>query len=144
MKVILIKDTKDGKTNQIIEVSDGYGKNYLIRNKFAVICNDHNLKELAKRKKLLADEYQQSYQEALLLKDEIEKLILSFSLVVTNDVIHGSITTKKVNQALIKEGIKLKKHILQDIHIHSLGITKIKIELFENVIAILKIRVEKE
>ena len=64
-----------------------------------------------------------------------------FSLKVTNDVVHGSISSKKINQELITKGFKLAKHIIPSVHINSLGVTKIKLKLFHNVEAILKVRI---
>ncbi len=49
MKVILIKDCKDGKANTIIEVSDGYGSNFLINKGFAVPYNEKTKKQLEKK-----------------------------------------------------------------------------------------------
>lgn len=144
MKVILIKDCKDGKANNIIDVKDGYGKNFLIKNGLAIPHNESNLKLLNKKLENIKKDFDLHQEEAIVLKNKIEKLELEFSLKVTNDVIHGSITTKKVNQALIDNGIKLKKHILQDIHISSIGKTEVKINLFEGVIATLKVKVLKK
>ncbi|MGL4343177.1 MAG: 50S ribosomal protein L9 [Metamycoplasmataceae bacterium] len=144
MKVILLKDCKDGKADTIIEASLGYAKNYLIKNNFAQPYNSITLKELEKRLKNKQLNYEQEKQEALVLKDELEKITLLYKLKTTNDVIHGSITTKKINQSLLEKGIKLKKHILNDVHIASLGISKIKIKLFDDVFAELSIKVEKE
>lgn len=144
MKVILIKDCKDGKANNIIDVKDGYGKNFLIKNGLAIPHNESNLKLLNKKLENIKKDFDLHQEEAIVLKNKIEKLELEFSLKVTNDVIHGSITTKKVNQALIDNGIKFKKHILQDIHISSIGKTEVKINLFEGVIATLKVKVLKK
>ncbi|MGL5521827.1 MAG: 50S ribosomal protein L9 [Metamycoplasmataceae bacterium] len=144
MKIILLQDCKDGAKDTIIEKPLGYAKNYLIKNGLAVPFNDINEKELKKRIQVKDENYLKEYQEALQLKDEIEKITLNFSLKTTNDVIHGSITQKKINLALIEKGIKLKKHSLVDVHIASIGTSIVKVKLFEKVMAELKIIIAKE
>ena len=49
MKVILLKDVKNvGKKDEIVEVSDGYGRNYLLRNKLAVLASEKAMEILEK------------------------------------------------------------------------------------------------
>lgn len=141
MKVIIIKPYQKYKIDDIIEVSNGFGTNFLIKNGYAVPINDSTSKDLEVRKDNQEKERARLEQEALILKDKIEELELVFSLKVTNDVIHGSISSKKINQELIAKGFKLDKHIIPSVHINSLGITKIKLKLFHNVEAILKVKV---
>lgn len=141
MKVIIIKPYQKYKVDDIIEVSNGFGTNFLIKNGYAVPINDSTSKDLEVRKDNQEKERARLEQEALILKDKIEELELVFSLKVTNDVIHGSISSKKINQELIAKGFKLDKHIIPSVHIDSLGITKIKLKLFHNVEAILKVKV---
>ena len=52
MKVILLKDVKNvGKKDEIVEVSDGYGRNYLLRNKLAVLASEKAMEILSDQKK---------------------------------------------------------------------------------------------
>ena len=141
MKVIIIKQYQKYKVDDIIEVSNGFGTNFLIKNGYAVPINDSTSKELEIKKENQQKELAKQEKEALALKEKIEELELVFSLKVTNDVIHGSISSKKINQELIAKGFKLDKHIIPSVHINSLGITKIKLKLFHNVEAILKVTV---
>lgn len=141
MKVIIIKQYQKYKVDDIIEVSNGFGKNFLIKNGYAVPINDSTSKELEIKKDNQKKELAKQEAEALVLKEKIEELELVFSLKVTNDVIHGSISSKKINQELIAKGFKLDKHIVPSVHINSLGTTKIKLKLFHNVEAILKVKV---
>ena len=141
MKVIIIKQYQKYKVDDIIEVSNGFGTNFLIKNGYAVPINDSTSKELEIKKENQQKELAQQEKEALALKEKIEELELVFSLKVTNDVIHGSISSKKINQELIAKGFKLDKHIIPSVHINSLRITKIKLKLFHNVEAILKVKV---
>lgn len=144
MKVIMIKKYDKYDVDQIVEVSNGFGTNFLIKNGYAVAINENTKKELSRKKEQKAQDYELKRQEALKLKEKLEALELQFFLKTTNDVIHGSISTKKVNHQLIDLGIKLDKHIIPHISIASLGITKVKIKLFDGVEAILKINVKGE
>ena len=141
MKVIIIKQYQKYKVDDIIEVSNGFGTNFLIKNGYAVPINDSTSKELEIKKENQQKELAKQEKEALALKEKIEELELVFSLKVTNDVIHGSISSKKINQELIAKGFKLDKHVIPSVDINSLGITKIKLKLFHNVEAILKVKV---
>ncbi len=141
MKVIIIKQYQKYKINDIIEVSNGFGKNFLIKNGYAVPINESTKKELEIKKDNYQKEQAKLEKESLELKEKIERLELVFSLKVTNDVVHGSISSKKINQELITKGFKLAKHIIPSVHINSLGVTKIKLKLFHNVEAILKVRI---
>lgn len=142
MKVIMIKKYNKYKVDEIVEVADGFGTNFLIKNGYALPINKTTKKNLENKKEAQTIEFQNKKSEAQKLKEELEKLELNFSLKTTNDVIHGSITTKKVSQELINKGFKLPKHSLPHISITSLGISKIKIRIFDDVEATLKVNVK--
>lgn len=144
MKVIMIKKYDKFKVDEIVEVSDGFGTNFLIKNGYALPLNKNTSRNLEIRKEAKKELNEQKKQEAIKLKEVLENIELSFYLKTTHDVIHGSITTKKVNQALIEKGIKLEKHVLPHISIASLGITVVKVDLFDGVQASLKINVKGE
>ncbi|WGI36802.1 50S ribosomal protein L9 [Mesomycoplasma lagogenitalium] len=145
MKVIIIKDCKDGKVNQIIDVSDGYAKNYLIKNKFAIPVNKKTSLFLDKKLENEKNEELKKIAEANELREKIHKIILHFKLKETNNVVHGSITAKKILKALEELHIKLPKHSLEDhVHIVSLGLTVLNVKLHKDVIAHLRVKVEKD
>ncbi|UWD34167.1 50S ribosomal protein L9 [Mesomycoplasma molare] len=145
MKVIIIKDCKDGKVNDVIEVSDGYAKNYLIRNGFAIPVNKKTTLFLNKKLENIEKEEQAKKAVAEKLMEEIHKVMLTFKLKETNNVIHGSITAKKVLKALEEKGIKLPKHSLEEhVHIASMGLTVLNVKLHKEVIAHLRVKVEKD
>ncbi|MGL5732798.1 MAG: 50S ribosomal protein L9 [Metamycoplasmataceae bacterium] len=143
MKVIIIKNCKDGKVNDVIEVSPGYGTNFLIKNGFAEPVNKSSNSQLEKRLEEKNKLHAERIQEANILKEQLEKLTLEFSLKVTNLIVHGSITTKQVNLKLKELGFHLEKHAVPHLHITSLGITMVPIKLFEKIEATLKILVNQ-
>lgn len=144
MKVIMIKKWDKYEVDQVVEVSSGFGTNFLIKNGYALPVNKSTSHALEKKIELKKQEYNQKREEAIKLKETLEKINLVFYLKTTNEVIHGSVTTKKVNQALIEKGFKLDKHSIPHIAIASIGITKIKIKLFDDIVANVEIEVKSE
>ncbi len=143
MKVIIIKNCKDGKVNDVIEVSSGYGTNFLIKNGFAEPVNKLSNSKLEKRLDDKNKIFEEKQKEAILLGEELSKLALEFELKVTNMVIHGSITTKKVNLKLKELGFNLSKHSVPHLQIESLGTTYVPIKIFDKIEAMLKVVVNK-
>ena len=96
MKVIFIKDLKgQGKKGDIKNVKDGYGMNFLIKNGYAVIANEGNVKhqETLNLKKQL--EENEKINEAKKLKNLIEKQTLKFYVKTgTADKVFGTISSK--------------------------------------------------
>lgn len=144
MKVIMIKKWKKYNADEIVEVANGFGTNFLIKNGYALPINKNTTTALENKIEAKKEEFNSNKEKALLLKESLEKLNLVFSLKVTNNVIHGSITTKKVNQALIEKGYKLEKHSIPHVAIASIGFTKIPIKLFDNVVANVNVEVRSE
>ncbi|MDD3453321.1 MAG: 50S ribosomal protein L9 [Bacilli bacterium] len=146
MKVIFIKDVKgQGKKNEIKEVKDGYGQNFLIKNGYALPANQNNINSL--NKTIIEDKKQEDLLilEMQKIKQEIEKKEFIFKVSTgKQDMMFGTISTKQIKQELSNNGYKIEKtQIILDHPITSLGIHNIKIELHKEVIATIKINVKK-
>ena len=77
MKVILLSDVKKvGKKGQIVDVSDGYGANFLIPNRLAVKATKTSMDIKNKQDEDYALHQEELKQEAIILKDKLEKLTL--------------------------------------------------------------------
>ncbi len=145
MKVIFIKDLKgQGKKKDIKEVSDGYAMNYLIKNGYAVkytkTSNEILNNEIQNEKEL----FELNTKNAKIIKEKLEKEEVTFIVKSgTNNKIFGSISTKQIIDELNKLGYSNidKRKIFIDNPITSLGIHIVKIELFKDVIANIKIKV---
>lgn len=143
MKVVLLKDVKgSGKAGQIVEVSNGYARNFLFKNKLANIADETATKNAEQKKQ--ADEYHQE-QERLQAKEkakEIEKHILTLKIKSgENGKVFGSITSKELAEALFDLGFEIdKRKIDLPVPIKNSGIYKIEIKLHPLVSA--KITVE--
>lgn len=144
MKVILLEDVrKQGKKDQIIDVSDGYAKNFLIKNKLAVpytktsenILN-RELGEKALNESLLI-------QEMSKLKEKLEKEKIVFSSPSGKDGrLFGTISTKQIKEKISSLGYDIKKSTINIKNpINSLGVHNVEIVLHKKVIANVKIHV---
>ncbi len=144
MKVIFIKDLKgQGKIGEIKEVKDGYGKNFLIKNKYAVLLTEKSLEKLEQDKKLKQEQEDENKKQAEQLKAQIEKLTLKFKVKVGDkNKIFGSISSKQICDELNKKNIKIDKHnLLLDKPLSSLGYYQVKIQLYKDIIADIKIQI---
>lgn len=147
MRVILLQDIKNlGKKNTIVEVKDGYGINYLIKNKLAVQATDNSMLKLDETLKELNEIDQQKRSEATKLKEQIEKINLSFSLKANKGNVFGSISTKEIIETLKqKHNIVIDKYMIQhDEKKLLLGIHFLQLHLYKDVIAKLKINISEE
>ena len=146
MKVILLKDVKNqGKKDDIINVSDGYANNYLIKNGLAVAYSKTSKNILDKEIKTREAEENLRISEYNEIKKKLENKELKFKVKVgKNDQVFGTISTKQIASKLLEMGYKIdKKHIKIDAPIASLGTTLVKIELHKKVKFDIKIVLEK-
>lgn len=102
MKVILQADVKKvGAKGDIVEVSDGYGRNYLLPRKLAVEANDANLNTAKVRAENKARKAQQEADEAKLLGAQLEKISVKISVKIGKDgKLFGSVGGSDVAKAL--------------------------------------------
>lgn len=147
MKVIFVKDLKgQGKKGDIKTVKDGYGMNYLIKNGYAVLASEGNLKHqetLTLKKEL---EEKTKIQESTELKNKIEKIRLKFAVKTgAGDKVFGNISPKQIVTELKNKKIEIdKKLISKDTNINCLGTHIVKINLHKQVVAELKVDLIKE
>lgn len=147
MKVIFLKDIKgQGKKDEIKEVKAGYAQNFLIKNGYAVALTETSKKKLETEQKNAKTQDELDKKENLKIKEKLEKLTIEFKLRTgKQDQVFGSISTKQINDELSKQGFKIdKKKIKLDNPISSLGFHNVNIELRKDVIAVLKVHVDKE
>lgn len=147
MKVILSKDIEGlGKAGKITEVSDGYGRNYLIPRELALEATSENLKIFQHRQSVELEKIKKKKKGAEALARRIEEISLTIPVKAgEKDRIFGSITNQDVATALQNEGVKIdKRKIILETPIKSLGIYTIHIKLHPEVTANLKFWVVKE
>jgi len=146
MKVILLEDVKGkGKKNEVIEVSDGYGNNFLIKNKLAVLYTKGSKNVLEKELDI-----KQKKEDALVcelneIKKKLENKDIKFKVNTgIQDRVFGNISTKQICEELKKKGFNIdKKCIKTSGNIDSLGVHKVLIELHKKVSFFINVVVDK-
>lgn len=148
MKVILLQDVKKvGKKGEIVNVADGYGQNFLIKNKLAVLATNSGKEKVAQQKEQERLQDLENKKKAEELKEVIEKLTLEFKLSSGKDgKTFGSVSTKNIVEELNKtHGIKVDKRKFIDARpIQALGYTNMRIELYKGVIATIKVHLSEK
>ena len=146
MKVLMKKELrKVGKRGEIIEVSDGYGANYLIPNGYAVLYTAEAQKQYAieLEQERIRDEKKKA--EARELAEKLKTITLPFEASAgRNGDMIGTVSFKKASEALEKNyGIKLTKSQLidKDVIINGFGLTTLKVDLYKGIVGELRIRV---
>ena len=146
MKVILIKDVKNqGKKDDIINVSDGYANNYLIKNKLAVAYSETSKKILDKEIKIRQDEEDELVCSLNQIKDSLKDKIIEFKVKTgKDDKVFGTVSSKQISDRLNEIGYKIdKKNIIIDNLISSLGNHKVLIKLHKKVEFYITIKLTK-
>lgn len=148
MKVILLKDVKgQGKKGEIKNVSDGYARNFLLKQNLAIEATQGNMKTLDAQKNKQQQEEKEILEEAKEQKQHLEKI--SVELLAKSGEggrLFGSITSKQIAEELKKKHkIKIDKRKIElDDPIRSLGVTKVPVKLHPEVTATLAVHVKEQ
>ena len=145
MKVILLADVKGkGKRDQVIEVPDGYARNYLFAKKLAVAADNKALNELRGREASKQHKYDVEKAAAEETAKQLETITLVFKHKAgVDNKLYGAVTTKEITQRL-KQDYNLdvdKKKLSMESPIKAFGTYKIKAKLFSDVSAIITVQV---
>jgi large subunit ribosomal protein L9 len=147
MKVILKQDfEKLGNTGDIINVKDGYARNYLIPRQIAYEATSSNMKRFEEEKKRMASQLTKEVKKAEKMATELEKVSCTITVAVgEEDKLFGSVTSQDIAGALEEKGIAIdKRKILLEEPIKALGIYTVPIKLHSEVSANVKVWVVKK
>ncbi len=114
MEVILKADVKNlGYKDDIVKVRDGYGRNYLIPNKLAIIANESNRKVLAEDLRQRAHKLAKLLADAQALAEKLETMQVTVAVKANeNGALFGTVTTAELADALAKAGIEIDRKVI--------------------------------
>jgi large subunit ribosomal protein L9 len=147
LKIILREDLKKlGKCGEVVEVKDGFARNYLIPKNLAIAATKGNLKaieEVVRQKKLRDNK---SLRKDQRLKAEIEKISVTAEVAVgEEDKVFGSVTTQQIAELMKEKGFVIDRHQIElDEPLKALGVYTIPIKISSDVQANLKLWVVKK
>ena len=147
MKVLLLADVKgQGKKDQIVEVSDGYARNFLFPKKLAVVADAKVMSESKSKEEARQFKLKEEKAAAKALADKLSTLTVKISASSGGDGrLYGSITSKDIAEKL-KEQHKIeidkRKLVLQD-NIKSYGTYEVEVKVYPEISAKLKVTVSE-
>ena len=147
MKVILQQDVKGkGKKGQMIEVSDGYARNYMLPRKIAVEATPDNINTMRMNDKALLERQTKERAEAVRIMNEMKEVTLTLRVKGGGaGRLFGSVTTQEISEAL-KEQMNIdvdKRKIVLDEAIKNVGTYTVKCKLGYEDVGNLKVKVEE-
>jgi len=148
MKLILLKDVKNvGKKNDLVEVSDGYGRNFLLKNKFAIVTNSQDLSRIQKINQDKLKQEQDYKLEMESIYQQINNIDLEMKVNTSQEGhLFGSIKEQDIAK-LINQSYNVnidKNSIIIDKPIKSIGSYVIKAKLLSNLLANINLNVSSE
>jgi len=147
MEVILKQDVKNvGKAGQIVKVSDGYARNFLMPRGLVARVTEGGVKfiqEQEKRKYVKMSEEEKKINETLQKMSGLEITIKK--LAGEDDKLFGSVSETDISEEIAKHGIEVdKKHIVLEKHIKELGLFNVPVIFKENFETRIKLWVVRE
>jgi len=147
MQIILREDVPSlGRAGDVVKVAEGYGRNFLLPRKKAVVATPGSLKKLEQEKQVIEAKRDKAKKEA---EDQAQKIA---ALTVTlekqageEDKIFGSVSTRDIAAALEAQGFKLDRRLIRIKEpLRNVGEHTVEIHLQHEVVASLKIKVVKK
>ena len=145
MKVILTDRVKSlGNIGEIVNVSEGFARNYLIPNSLAKLADEGNAKQMADYQKMLAKKVAEEKAAAEATAKKISGMTISLvKKIGGNGRLFGTVTNTELAAELEKEGITIERRLITiDTPIKALGEYEVVAKLFKGVEANFKVKVE--
>jgi large subunit ribosomal protein L9 len=148
LKVILKYDLKGkGKKGDLVNVNDGYARNYLFPKGLAVEASKSNVNTYTEQKKVAEHKKSQELEKAKNLAEKISKLeVIVSTKAGENGRLFGSVTNKNIAEELYKQHkIKIdKRKLIMDDSIKNVGIFNIDVKVYPSVIGKLNVKIVGE
>jgi large subunit ribosomal protein L9 len=147
MQVILLENIPSlGKAGDQVKVSDGYGRNYLIPKKKAILATDKSLKVIEHQKRQVQQSMEKTKKDAEKMAQQIATLSCTFAKTIgESGKLFGSVTSMDIENYLKENGMEVdRKKISLEEPIKNIGMFTVPIKLHPEVTALLKVWVVQE
>lgn len=147
MKVILLKDVKGlGKANDVVEVNDGYGRNFLLKQKVAREFSAANMNDVKMKKGAAAEHARRELEAAKEKYNELNGRKFAYKVKCgEGGKLYGAVTAMDVSEILKKEGFDVdKKNLTIKTAIKTVGTYSVKVKLHTEVSCEVTLEVEAE
>lgn len=147
MEIILVQPVKGlGVEGDVVAVTDGYARNYLVPQGIAISATKSNLKKVDEIKKKKEAKERKEKEVSEKLSEKLAQVSLTIPVKVgEDDRLFGSVTSQDICKALEKEGIEIdKRKIMLDEPIRELGVFPVNVKVHPEVTAVVKVWVVKE
>ena len=146
MKVILQQDVKgQGKKGQLIDVSDGYARNFLLPRKLAIAASTENITVMKQQEKARARKMEADKAAAMETAAKLQEFVVKITARSggAGGKLFGAVTSKEISEALLAQhGIEMEKNrIIQEEHIKTFGPYEIKCKLGYEVTGVINVLV---
>lgn len=146
MKVILMQDVESlGLEGDIVDVARGYARNYLVPKGISIEASNGNLKTLETRKEKIMTKRMKDKEAAERIREKISQVTVTIKGKAGEEgKLYGSVTSRDIAQKLENEDIIVdRKKIIIDEPIRTIGEFNVGIKLYPEVVAQIKVFVEK-
>ena len=146
MKVILKEDVKNlGTMGSVVDVANGYGRNYLLPRNLAVEANSNNIRQFEHQKNVILVKAKKIIRSAEDLAKQVSGITLSIEAQSgEDDKLFGSVTSMDIAEALSKKGIDIdKRKINLEEPIKRLGTYSVAVKIHHDVLANVTVEVKK-
>ena len=137
MKVVLLQDVKaQGKKNDIVEVSEGYARNFLFPKKLAIVADAKAINDIKNKKSSEAHKIELERQAAKELSTKLEEVTVKLSVEGGSEGrLYGAVTAKDIAEALKSQfGVEIdKRKIVLDAPIKAYGTYKLDAKLYQEI-----------
>lgn len=148
MEVILLKDVKgQGKKGEVVKVSDGYARNFLLPKGYAVQATEQGKMKLREQNAIMQRKRQTEEERAKKQAEKISTVTVEFQVKAgENGKLFGSVTGKDISEALEKQhGIVVdKKKIVLPEPIKNIGEFQVEIKVYPEISAKLKVIIKQQ
>jgi large subunit ribosomal protein L9 len=132
-----------GEAGELVSVSTGYARNYLIPRGKAIVATESNVKRLEHQKRVVAERVAKELKELGALRDRLQQLMLEVTAQAGEEgKLFGSVTAANVAELIVAQGFEIDRRRIDLAEpIKTLGEHRVSVKLHREVVALVRVRV---